>query len=96
MRAYLTVLAFLAVVVVPVAADEPDNQTASNPATTATTPATDVQKPEDKVVCKLLEPPLGSRIGNRRVCMTQLRWDQQERDAQDAMRRTHSGFAPSN
>ena len=96
MRAYFAVLAFLAVVAVPVAADEPVNQTASNPATAATAPATDEQKPEDKVVCRLLEPPLGSRIGNRRVCMTQSRWDQQERDAQDAMRKTHSGFAPSN
>lgn len=29
----------------------------------------------DKVVCKKMPPPVGSRIGPRKVCKTQAEWD---------------------
>ena len=36
----------------------------------------------DKVVCKSMDPPTGSRLGARRECHTQREWDQRSRDDQ--------------
>lgn len=78
----------------PVAAADTKDTTAP---TTEPTAATVSEKPAtDPVVCKTLEPPLGSRLGNRHVCMTQKQWDLQSREAQDAMLKTRNGYAPTN
>ncbi len=52
------------------------------PPTAATTvaPATVKANPDEKVVCKY-QTPAGSRLGGKRVCMTQADWKAQELDA---------------
>jgi hypothetical protein len=40
----------------------------------------------DKVVCKKMPPPIGSRIGAHTVCQTQQQWQAQMRDSQDFIR----------
>lgn len=40
----------------------------------------------DKVVCKKFPPPVGTRLGERKICKTQAEWDmirQQEYEALD-------------
>jgi hypothetical protein len=49
-------------------------------AQSATPAATDPDA--DKVVCKSMDPPTGSRLGSRRECHTQREWDQRTRDDQ--------------
>jgi hypothetical protein len=39
----------------------------------------------DKVVCRSLEPPTGTRLGTRRVCQTQRQWQDQEEQARHAL-----------
>jgi hypothetical protein len=41
----------------------------------------------NKVVCKTLEPPTGSRLGARRQCLTQQQWDQMRKQAQENVNR---------
>lgn len=41
-----------------------------------------VQRPEDTIVCKKSDPPVGSRIGGRKICRTAAQW----RAAQEASR----------
>jgi len=41
----------------------------------------------DKVVCRSLEPPTGTRLGTRRVCQTQRQWQDQEEQAQHALQK---------
>ena len=44
-------------------------------------------KDPETVVCKRMEPPVGSRLGRgRRVCQTNLAWLKQEQAAKDATR----------
>ena len=49
-----------------------------------------------KVICRNVKPPTGTRIaGSRnrqRICMTKADWEQQERDAQEALRTRDRGF----
>jgi hypothetical protein len=51
-------------------------------AQTATQPATTDAADADKMVCKSMDPPTGSRLGGRRECHTQREWDQRQRDDQ--------------
>jgi hypothetical protein len=38
---------------------------------------------KDEKICRRLPPPLGSRVGSRRVCKTQAQWDADERIAKE-------------
>jgi hypothetical protein len=56
----------------------------TNAASTADAPAND----PNKVICKNVKPPTGTRIGSarnrQRICQTRADWEQQEADAQAA------------
>jgi hypothetical protein len=56
--------------------------------TTTVAPVTAKANSEEKVVCKY-QTPVGSRLGGKRVCMTQADWKAQELDA-----RRQRDFAP--
>lgn len=60
---------------------------ASSQATTVS-PVTAKANAEEKVVCKY-QTPVGSRLGGKRICMTQADWKAQEMDA-----RRQRDFAP--
>lgn len=45
------------------------------PAATATTTTTTQSSDLDKVVCRTMTAPTGTRIGARRECLTQRAWD---------------------
>jgi hypothetical protein len=36
----------------------------------------------DKMVCRSMDPPTGSRLGSRRECHTQAEWDERSREDQ--------------
>lgn len=57
-----------------VLADEPQATTDAAQATQTTDP--------DKMVCKSMDPPTGSRLGARRECHTQREWDDRTRQDQ--------------
>jgi hypothetical protein len=76
--------AALAIVCVPAAfADTPPPQT---PATTSDNSAQNPQQKadEDKVVCRKEPPPVGSRLGGRKVCRTVKEWRRIDEDARAA------------
>ena len=68
------------------------NQTPVSQPTSPTTPPQQVannqaqpaQEGENKIVCKKLPPPIGSRIGPRKICKTVANWRRQAQDADDA------------
>ena len=87
----LVLIAGLAGVVASAALAQPSPTTGttepmSNPPSTADASATD----PDKVVCKNVKPPTGTRVGSsrnrQRICLTKAEWDQQARDAQETAR----------
>ncbi|MCW3835351.1 hypothetical protein ACFQ1E_00145 [Sphingomonas canadensis] len=41
-------------------------------------------KPEK--VCRMMDPPIGSRLGRRKVCKTREEWQEADRDAVRALR----------
>ncbi|MEJ0044395.1 MAG: hypothetical protein WDM81_20190 [Rhizomicrobium sp.] len=45
----------------------------------------------DKVICKDLPPPTGSRLGGRRVCLTKAVWQDMARVGQDNVGRMQRG-----
>jgi len=111
MRAFLAGLLVVTAVSLPMAAADDTaqqagstaqqisttSQTSTTPATSTTTSTAAETKPEhDPVVCKNLGAPLGSRIGNRRVCQHASAWETQMRRDQEQMDKTRQGFAPSN
>ncbi len=49
----------------------------TDPAQAAAAPAGD----PDKIVCRSMDPPTGSRLGSRRECKTQREWDDIQRQA---------------
>lgn len=55
--------------------------------TAAETTDNSVQAELNRVVCRKLPPPLGSRLGGRTVCMTQREWDEQRSGAQRELER---------
>jgi len=53
------------------------------------TPSSDL----DKMVCKSMDPPTGSRLGSRRECHTQREWDDRTRRAREQTEQQQSnGF----
>jgi hypothetical protein len=56
----------------------------------------------DKVICKNVKPPTGTRIGSarnrQRICQTKADWEQQELEAQEAARtaRGNGQFSATN
>jgi hypothetical protein len=43
------------------------------------------QDPRNKKVCKIIDPPTGSRIGGGRVCRPAVEWELEEQQAQRAV-----------
>lgn len=41
----------------------------------------------DKIICRDLPPPTGSRLGGRRICAPKSTWDERAREDQDAISR---------
>jgi hypothetical protein len=41
----------------------------------------------DKIICRELPPPTGSRLGGRRICAPKSAWDERAREDQDAISR---------
>ena len=42
------------------------------------------EKPQDEMICRTYPPPLGTILGGRRICHTQLEWETITKDSQDA------------
>jgi len=63
-----------------------DPVSTTTPNAASTTPDSD----PDKIVCKQMPPPTGSRIGSRRECHTQAEWDQMARNDQEALARSQA------
>jgi len=64
-------------------------------ATAAAAPATPAPTTSDpnKIVCKSLPAPTGTRLGSRRQCLSQAEWDEKERQDQQALMHDQSqGF----
>jgi len=76
------------------APEPPEPSTAA--ATTADPSATD----PNKVICRSVRPPTGTRVRSARtrqkVCMSKADWDQQEREAQEQLRERDRGVCPMN
>jgi hypothetical protein len=50
----------------------------------------------DKIVCKTMDPPTGTRLGGRRECMTQREWnDRTRQDRQQIEKSQTVGVNPS-
>lgn len=53
----------------------------------------------DKVVCKTVRPPTGTRVSSGRtrskMCMTKADWDEQARQAQEMLKLRDSGMCPN-
>lgn len=41
------------------------------------------QKPRDKIICKKLDAPTGTRVGPRKICKTKTQWDDEARGARE-------------
>lgn len=64
------------------------SQTTTDPAQTSS-----AQSDPDKVVCRSMDPPTGSRLGSRRECKTQREWDDIQRQArQQTEHQQSNGF----
>ncbi|MBS0471917.1 MAG: hypothetical protein JSR60_12645 [Proteobacteria bacterium] len=59
---------------------------AAAPTDTAVAPSPTAADP-DKIICRDLPPPTGSRLGGRRICAPKSAWDQRAREDQDAISR---------
>jgi hypothetical protein len=72
-------------------------QPAAAPATSNPTPAPNAQPADDqdKVVCRREQMP-GTRIGGKRICLTQREWDQIARDSRETLRETQDKSLRSN
>ena len=50
----------------------------------------------DKVICRTVRPPTGTRVANARtrqkVCQTRQQWEDQEREAQEALKVRDQGI----
>jgi hypothetical protein len=73
-------------------ANTPPPETNQAPVSGPTSPATppggntqaqSAQEAENKIVCKKLPPPTGSRIGPRKICKTVADWRRQAQNADD-------------
>jgi hypothetical protein len=70
-------------VAVPVWAEDP---VPTAPGTAPLAQGEAVTSDLDKVVCKRLPPPTGSRLGARRVCLTEREWRQERQESREFMR----------
>ena len=80
-----TIFAMAGVVLVTVAASPaPSPQGAPEPATE------DSRNDPDKIICRTVRPPTGTRVANARtrqkVCQTRDQWEELEREAQEALK----------
>ncbi len=50
----------------------------------------DAGSDRDKVICRYVKPPTGTRVGSsknrQRICQTKAEWEQQAAEAQDALK----------
>ncbi len=62
----------------------------------ATRSTDDVDRDPTKMICRNVRPPTGTRVSRgrtrQRMCMSRADWEQQERDAQDALKVRDSGI----
>jgi len=49
-------------------------------------PASSAAPDSDPVVCRTYPPPLGSRIGDRKICHKLSEWNRMQQDTQDRLR----------
>jgi len=63
-----------------------DSAAAAAPAAPASAGTSD----PNKIVCKSMPAPTGTRIGSQRQCMTQAQWDQKEQQDQQALMHNQS------
>ncbi|MBX7248071.1 MAG: hypothetical protein K1X35_03365 [Caulobacteraceae bacterium] len=60
----------------------------TNPSTTAD--ATGADQDPEKVICRTVRPPTGTRVTSgrtrQRICQTRAQWDDQAREAQEGLR----------
>ena len=84
MRALAAGILVVAAVTLPMAADE----TPQTGTTTAPVAAPAADQKEDPIICKKLGAPLGSRIGDRKVCQKASAWEAQTRRDQEQMEKT--------
>ena len=75
---------FLLFVLLPATAAYAQVQTIQTP---PDDPGIIVEGKKQKRVCKKFPPPTGSRVGERRVCKTELQWQTEEANANRAMDR---------
>lgn len=68
------------------------------PAGTATAPAPEADEADDdpmKIICRRVRPPTGTRVAGpgtrQQMCMSKADWEQQELDAQEALKVRDSG-----
>jgi hypothetical protein len=92
-------IAGLAGVISTAAMAQPSAQSpgsAPEPTTNATSTADASANDPDKVICRNVKPPTGTRLGSarnrQRVCQTKEQWDEQARAAQEALKVRDSGI----
>ncbi len=73
-----------------VTAVEGKEKTATEEKKTRLTKTKKMANTKDKRVCKKLAPRVGTRIGGRRICMTQAKWDETERKSREGLREAAS------
>ncbi|NNC73024.1 MAG: hypothetical protein HKN78_09135 [Sphingomonadaceae bacterium] len=72
-------LALAAGLLVSMPAAAPAQQTASSEVDE------DAVDPQNRIICRRIAPPTGSRIGPRRICKTQHEWDLIEQETRDTL-----------
>ena len=50
----------------------------------------------DPMICRVLEPGTGTRLGARRICQRKSVWDQQRRDAGEELEQLQKGATRKN
>lgn len=80
------------------AASEPGGAMPSAPGSSSgvtTTTPTDPNADPDKVICRTVKPPTGTRVSSSRtrtkLCMTKREWDQQAVEAQEQLNQRNRG-----
>ena len=49
-------------------------------ASTPVADVSDIDKGENKTVCKRFPPPVGTRLGERKICKSKAEWDKERTD----------------
>lgn len=66
------------------------------PAQQTNAPTKNPTSSPDPVICRVLEPETGTRLGAHKVCQKQSIWDQQKRDSGDDLERLQKGATLKN